>query len=129
VFLHQRRLAYVEARGQQVFDALRHLQSSEGEDTVVLLQEPGDLGWRRPRSLEAGEVIVSRPTGDGTALSDKHRDAVVEELRHELPDRRNADALEPICRLLGKELGSVADEHDGRIVADLDRSIDCKVEG
>ena len=62
------------------------------DDAVVVGDHPGELRWRQPCPLEPLEVFVGRPTGDGATLSDKHGNAVVEELLEELLGRRDADA-------------------------------------
>ena len=102
--------------------------SSEGDDAVVLLDKPGDIGRRRPRSTHTGQVIVGRPTGDRATLSDEDRDSMLQELRQQLPYRRDTHTFEPVRRLLGQQLSRVADKHNRRLVADLDRPVDRNVE-
>jgi hypothetical protein len=113
--------------GEDVEDAAPEREATgtglEGQDAVVLLEQAGDVGRRDPSTAQPAQVGVGRPTGDGATLSDVDRDLVVAELREQLAERRDADTLDAVRRLLGEKLSRVAPEHDGHIVSDLEGSV------
>ena len=68
----------------------------DAHDAVVLGDHPSELGRGEPARVQPLQICVGRPTGDGAALSDVDGNAVLDELLQQLPQRRNADALEPV---------------------------------
>jgi hypothetical protein len=93
---------------------------SDAHHPVELLQHAGELGRRHPVRVQPRDVFVGRPTGDRAALSDVDGNLVVEKLLEQLAQRRHADALDAFGRRPRGQLGGVAGEGDGALLARLD---------
>ena len=81
------------ARSRQKF---RGRSASEREDLIRLSAELGRVRGSGPARIELRELLVGRPTGDGTSLSDVNRNGVIPELCDQLAHRRHADAFDLI---------------------------------
>ena len=79
---------------------------SEGHDLVALRKEPRHVGGRHPAPVDLLKVVVVRPTGDGAALSDEHRNGMVSQLGEELTRWRHAHALDLIGVVAKQELSA-----------------------
>ena len=100
----------------------------DSDDAVVLRDHPGELGRSEPARVQPLQVCVGRPTGDGAALSDVDRNAVVDELLQQLLQRRNADTFDPPCVLARDELRPVACQRNRALLPFDDRAVGRNVE-
>jgi hypothetical protein len=63
------------------------------DDAIRIFDQPSDIGWSYPDAPEGRQVLIGRPTGDGTGLSDVDRHLVLPGFGEQVPDRRHAYAL------------------------------------
>jgi hypothetical protein len=66
----------------------RRQRELEGDDSISVGDERGDVGRSHPRAVQRGEIIVGCPTGNGATLSNVDGDRSFYRFRDEVAQWR-----------------------------------------
>ena len=95
----------------------------EGHNPIALCKEPRHVRGCHPAAVDLPEVVVVRPTGDGAALSDEHRNGMVSQLGEKLTRRRHTQALHPVGVVAQQKLCGIATQDDRGLLSHLDGTV------
>ena len=77
----------------------RYSLGLEADDPVSAGDECGHVRRSRPRPVQCGEVVVGRPTGNGTTLSNVNEHRSFHRFRDEVAQRWQPDPFDAIAHI------------------------------
>src|SRR5215204_1920633 len=102
--------------------------ASEHQHVACFGAAPGEVGWRGEGGVLALEIGWRDPTGLRATPSDEDRDALLLNLRHQLPQRWESQRRQGLDVLVLNQYGRVAGQIDLGLDAGLGGAIDREVE-
>ena len=102
----------------------------EGDDPVGGGDECCDVRWSRPRPIQCGEVVVGRPPGNCTTLSNVYRDRSLNCLRDQVAQGWHPEPFDAVansgtygtCRVTHKDDPGGLVRFDGSVHSEVPRN-------